>query len=307
MTVSTVPRGGHWLAATPAERAAATSAEPGTVTRVVRSHRVDALDRPVRSDNDVERPALGGPRRHDVPHGAVWPALDTDRLDRRPRDLARRSATGARSSSKSICRRPNVCPCAPSSVGPGASSSPSRKTYGTAAVAFVDRHEDVRQLGRRRDLEELLRPAEFRLDRLDRPPQIDGHGGRARRIPVRCRHGGIARRPSTDVPAGSPPPESPSLEHPTSATAPTAPASTIARVQPARVSDRDPLPHGQVSMTTGTIIGRRLVRSLTNLPAARRTSRSSASTSRTPLPNDFSTASAIVSQASSSRSSASGA
>ena len=36
-------------------------------------------------------------------------------------------------------------------------------------------------------------------------------------------------------------------------------------------------------MTTGTIIGRRRVRSLTNLPAARRTSRSSASTSRTPF------------------------
>ena len=61
------------------------------------------------------------------------------------------------------------------------------------------------------------------------------------------------------------------------------------------------------SITTGTIIGRRLVRSLTNLPAARRTSRSSASTSRTPADSAFSTAAAIVSQASSRRSSASGA
>ena len=60
----------------------------------------------------------------------------------------------------------------------------------------------------------------------------------------------------------------------TAATTTTTPRRTATALPPGRRT--------QASITTGTIIGRRFVRSLTNLPAARRTSRSRLSTSRTP-------------------------
>ncbi len=154
-------------------------------------------------------------------------------------------------------------------------------------LAVVQGDEQVDQLRCGVDLEVLLRPAEPGLERRDRLVyQVDA--GQRRRLR-------------------------------------TTPSSTARRSFPARCRrmirlrcmlsgraqrspNERPRPRvGQASITTGTIIGRRLVRSLTNLPAARRTSRSRASTSRTPAASVFSTASATASHASSSRSSASGA
>lgn len=72
-------------------------------------------------------------------------------------------------------------------------------------------------------------------------------------------------------------------------------------------SEREAEPRRQSDMTTGTIMGRRLVRSLTNLPAVLRTTRCKVSGSWSPFSSARSTASATRDRSSSSRSSASSA
>ena len=138
----------------------------------------------------------------------------------------------------------NVLP-GPRPAGRPRRRSPPTYTYGVTVVVAASATNRLTSCGRGVDLEVLLRAAELGLDGGDR------RGDLVERRP---------RRPRRRHRRSSPPPP---------------PA-------PRRPAPRRAASPAHASITTGTIIGRRVVRSLTNLPAARRTSRSSASTSRTP-------------------------
>ena len=217
----------------------------------------------VSSPGSTERTAPSGPSMtssappavglHDdrVLHRAARPPTIDEQRRRRSRRARRRPRRGSSSGS-------NVDASAAANVSPSAAPAarrpaPARRRRRRTAIAGVppsSADEQVDELRRGVDLEVLLRRRRARPRRPRSPGAISSTSG--------------ARR------SRSSPPSTRRAPH----AAERAPASDDAAAATAGA---------HASITTGTIIGRRRVRSLTNLPAARRTSRSSASTSRTPV------------------------